>query len=78
MKIPKTLTIKCICQAEQSIDLTFDVYGPTQRGRIHSDFVYCHACQSPIAFLLPEGLEKRVEDRYSMVPVLVEPMLLAG
>ena len=78
MKIPKTLTIKCICQAEQGVDLTFDVYSPTERGRLHCDFVYCGACQAPISFLLPEGLEKRVEDRYSMMEGHAEPMLLAG
>lgn len=72
MKIPKTLTLNCLCGEGCSVDLTFDAYGPVPLGVIHCDFVYCAKCQAPIAFLLPEGLAKRNEDRYSMIDSRVE------
>ncbi|MEO8360733.1 MAG: hypothetical protein ABI672_11945 [Vicinamibacteria bacterium] len=78
MKIPKTLTLNCLCGESCSVDLSFDAYGPVPLGVIHCDFVYCAKCQAPIAFLLPEGLAKRSEDRYSMIDNLAEEELKAS
>ena len=78
MKIPKTLSLTCLCGSEQAVALTFDVYEAVMPGDIHCDFTYCERCQSPIAFELPEGLAKRNRDRYSVITIASSPLRMAS
>lgn len=77
MKIPKTLTVKCLCGSEQTLPLTFDVYEAVLPQGRNVDFVYCESCLMPLAFELPEGLAKRNRDRYSMITI-AEPLRVAS
>jgi len=77
MKIPKTLSLKCLCGGEQCVALTFDLYEAVIPDGRHLDFVYCERCLMPIAFELPAGLAKRQRDRYSVITI-AEPVRLAS
>lgn len=77
MKIPKTLSLKCLCGSEQALALTFDAYEAVMPDGRHLDFVYCDRCQMPIAFELPTGLAKRQRDRYSTITI-AQPLRMAS
>ena len=77
MKIPKTLSLKCLCGSEQTLALTFDAYESVPPDGRHLDFVYCDRCQMPIAFELPTGLAKRQRDRYSTITI-AQPLRMAS